>query len=71
MEEIETLPKGWKRQVDGLVSPLGKRFANMVAAVEWMIQNKATSDQIRMHRCRSVSSCHLSSETRSSMFRYC
>ena len=46
LEETETLPKGWKRQGEGLVSPLGKRFASMVAAVEWMIQNKATSDQI-------------------------
>ena len=46
MEEMETLPKGWKRLGEGLVSPLGKRFASMVAAVEWMIQNKATSDQI-------------------------
>ena len=44
--EEETLPKGWKRHGEGLVSPQGKKFASMVAAVEWMIQNKATSDQI-------------------------
>ena len=46
VEEEETLPKGWKRHGEGLVSPQGKKFASMVAAVEWMIQNKATSDQI-------------------------
>ena len=40
VEETETLPKGWKSQGEE------KRFASMVAAVEWMIQNKATSDQI-------------------------
>ena len=40
VEETETLPKAWKRQGEE------KRFASMVAAVEGMIQNKTTSDQI-------------------------
>ena len=44
VEETETLPKGWKSQGEE------KRFASMVAAVEWMIQNKATP-RTRSIRC--------------------
>ena len=40
VEETETLPKGWKSQREE------KRFASMVAAVERMIRNSYTSDQI-------------------------
>ena len=42
----EALPPGWRVEGEGLVSPGGRRFPTKVAAVQWMITNKAASEQI-------------------------